>query len=230
MKSSLQVIGLPLLGISEGSEQGYASNFIIDAVSKQVRYIIIQGSKGYFDLYALPMKAVVGIGNEYIVTSTIKNAEQFRMAVDALDLSDTGFFILGAKVVSCQGNVLGEVSNFEFDEDTSEIDSIRLTDGTKFSKNQIAALSKGLVFVNTAENVKGLDDVSFENIGQAVRTDTVSSNLESEQHAYLIGKTVLEDIIDIDGSIVVKKGTVVNESILNLCIEKDLTVELTLNV
>jgi uncharacterized protein YrrD len=236
MKNSLQVIGLPLLGINEGSEYGYASNFIINAPSKQVSYIIIQGNKGYFDLYALPMKSIVGIGNEYIITSSIKNAEQFSMSFDARQMSDAGFFILGTKVVSYQGNALGEVREFEFDENTGEVTAITLTDGTKFSKSQIAAFSKGLVFVNTSEdfvNSSMLDNTSFETVGQAVRADaagTAASGLEAEQHAYLIGKVVLDDIIDIDGSVVVSKGTVVDDGVLNLCVKKDLTVELTLNV
>lgn len=246
MKKSSQVIGLPLIGVREGTELGNASDFIIDAAEKKVRYIVFQGSQGYFGYSALPVSKVKGIGNDYIVTSTITNSEKLFQSKDTKDMGDNGFFILDANVVSCGGDALGSVADFAFDEKTGDIVMIFLENGIEISGDKIASLSRELVFVDEIgtdeaaeeeESIAAEEPAEEETADEAVVEPEVQaeevnqpSAVEREQHDFLIGRTVVTDVLDDDGAILVAQGTEITEEVFAKANAAGKLLDLTLSV
>ena len=75
MKEASQVIGLPLMGIKEGTTQGVAKDFIIDPKTKCVKSILLKLDRNY-DYRELYTSDVIGIGKDYIIAQSLDKANR----------------------------------------------------------------------------------------------------------------------------------------------------------
>lgn len=220
MKKSSQVVGLPLMGVKEGTADGSAIDFMIDASTKKVCYIILQGSNGYFGNSALPVREVMGVGNDYIITSTLGNVKELTQLKE---LKESGFFILGTRVISCTGDALGAVADFSFDEKEGTIETIELDNDTVIAGDKIISFSGDLVFVDEAGSV----DIPAEPVEE---TPVEPTAFETEQREFLLGRTVVTDVTAEDGTVLAAAGTVLTEEIISKVDEAGKTLDLTLSV
>ncbi len=249
MKKASQVIGLQLMGISEGATGGNAVDFMIDTVTKKVRYIVVQSGKGYFAYSALPVNEVVGVGDDYIITSTLDNIEE----KDDITLEGDGFFMLGTGVISCEGNSLGTVKDFSFDEKEGTIETIELDNGKKIAGEKMVTLSE-LAFVDESGSAEPVvqeevvyDALSEEPVAQAetvieeevfpAQEEAVEeaaveepSAFELEQREFLLGRTVVTDVADDDGTVLAAAGTVLTDEIIDAVGKAGKILDLTLSV
>lgn len=243
MKKSSQVIGLQLMGIKEGATGGKAVDFMIDTITKKVRYIIVQSAKGYFGYSALPVNEVMGVGDDYIITSTLANIE----GKDEIKLEGDGFFMLGTGVISCEGNSLGTVKDFSFDEKEGTIETIELDNGMQIAGDKMVTLSE-LAFVD--ESGSGMEEVKVsaaemteevieeeieltaepeEEVEVEVEVEEPSA-FEREQREFLLGRTVVTDVTDEDGTVLAEAGTVLTEEIIDKVGNAGKVLDLTLSV
>ncbi|HOV69244.1 MAG TPA: PRC-barrel domain-containing protein [Clostridia bacterium] len=206
MKKASEITGLSLMGIKEGISCGAAKDFIIDPQSKRVKSIVVKYERNY-DFRELNVADIVGIGKDYIVTQSLAKATK-------LDLEGVEVSLVGMTCISCFGFVIGNVEDFEFDEYTGEIHSIRIDSGMEIRGHNIISISNAIMFVNIDAD------------GQ----ERQLSDFESEQREFMLGRTVSADIIGQNGSVVIAKGTVVTEDIIRFAEAAGLTVDLTLNL
>ena len=61
MKRASEVLGLKVLGIREGMENGSAQDFMIDPQTRKVEYLVLKTNNGY-GFNALRISDVMGIG------------------------------------------------------------------------------------------------------------------------------------------------------------------------
>ncbi len=216
MKSTTKVLGLALMGVKEGNSIGKAKEFIADAMEKRVSAIVIEGERERLGLYSLPVSSVLGIGADYIITPSLENASFISDDMK----KKLGFFLLGAKVISCEGNVLGCVSEFEFDEKTGEVGEITLDSGAKFAREALVAFSNELVFVTTAEEIFTPAPVEEKKRPASV--------FDAEQREFLLGKPLTEDVLDQNDAVVFEQGDIITNEMLDKAEEMELMVELTL--
>ncbi|MEG2625048.1 MAG: PRC-barrel domain-containing protein [Christensenella sp.] len=225
MKKLSQVIGLKLMGIKEGVEVGNAVDLMIDTATKKVCYVVVQESKGYFGYAALPVKDISGIGKDYIMTGTLESVKKLTQLKDAVGVDDDGFFMVGTRVISCDGNSLGTVLDFSFEETTGDIDTVMLDNDTQIAGDKIITLSKELVFVSetgSAAIAQETDEPQAE--------EQESSAFEIEQRDFLLGRTAVSAVTADDGTLLVPKGTVITEEVISLVDAAGKLLELTLSV
>ncbi|HEY3425601.1 MAG TPA: PRC-barrel domain-containing protein, partial [Negativicutes bacterium] len=67
MKKSIDIIGLPIISISEGRELGKVKSFLINPTAGTVVALLIDDGKWYLGAKLLPFSAITGLG-EYAVT------------------------------------------------------------------------------------------------------------------------------------------------------------------
>ncbi len=147
MKKSSEVLGLKVIGIREGVENGIAQDFMIDTESKKIKYLILKSSSGY-GFRVMNVTDVEAIGADYIITGSVENAINIYESKEIMEEIEKGFFILGTTVLSSSGNIIGTVSDFTFEEKTGEMDRVMLNDGHEFSASNIATLAGKMVFIN----------------------------------------------------------------------------------
>lgn len=147
MKKSSDVLGLTMIGIKEGRENGIAQDFMIDTNTKLVKYLILKSSSGY-GFKVMNVSDVQAIGADYIIAPTIDDAINIYESKEIMEEIEKGFFILGTTVLSSTGDIIGTVSDFTFDEKTGKMDIIQLDDGNEFSADKITTLAGKMVFID----------------------------------------------------------------------------------
>jgi uncharacterized protein YrrD len=147
MKKSSEVLGLTMIGIKEGMENGIAQDFMIDTETKLVKYLILKSSSGY-GFRVMNVTDVQAIGADYIITPTVDNAINIYESKEIMEEIEKGFFILGTTVLSSSGDIIGTVADFTFDEKSGKMDVIMLGDGNEFAADKIATLAGKMVFVD----------------------------------------------------------------------------------
>ena len=245
MKQTKQVLGLPVMGMKEGKTQGIAVDFMIDAEAKRIRYIILKNEIGYgFRIIAI--EDVKGIGANYIMTSTIDNAKKLYECPDLLKEMESALYgsdLLGAKVLSVVGNILPEVREFTFDEQTGNVENLILANGKDYLSSVIATLARDVVFLDideepveefyvekTEEVVAVEEEQPAAPAAQAEEKPVQLSAYAMAQRDFLLGHTVSFDIVDSTGKVVIPQGTVVTDEIIAYAEKMDVSADLALNV
>ena len=71
-KRSVEILGLPVISITEGRELGMSKTLLIDAKNGQVAAITIEDEDWYRGVKLLPYSSVIAIGHDAV---TITNSE-----------------------------------------------------------------------------------------------------------------------------------------------------------
>lgn len=124
-KRSEEILGLPVISITEGRELGMSKTLLIDAKNGQVAAITIEDDDWYRGVKLLPYSSVIAIGHDAV---TITNSENILTLEDASDyeaMLDANIRIIGTKAITKSGTINGKVNE------------IYIGDGGKVEKVQI---------------------------------------------------------------------------------------------
>ncbi|MDL2237703.1 PRC-barrel domain-containing protein [Christensenellaceae bacterium OttesenSCG-928-K19] len=258
MKKSSEVLGLKVMGVKEGVENGIAHDFMIDPESRNVKYLMLKTDTGY-GFRALETTDIIGVGADYIMTGSVENAKKMYESPELLEEIEKGFYMLGTMMLTNEGDVIGRVQDFVFEEKGGEIFTILLDNGEEYSADVITSLAGGIVVVDLDAQVAAVapaeeeqpvavpemtpvEDVMEAAIGDsiaevempepmdAVVEEEAGSALEEESAAFLLGKTVKNEVVSDDGVFKLAAGTVLTQEIINLAKKHDVILTLTLNV
>ena len=109
MKKSVEIIGLPVISITEGRELGMSKSLLIDAQNGSVAAITIEDEDWYRGVKLLPYSSVIAIGEDAV---TITNSENILTLEDAGDyeaMMDANIKIIGTKAITKSGTIQGKV-------------------------------------------------------------------------------------------------------------------------
>ncbi|MCI6870216.1 MAG: PRC-barrel domain-containing protein, partial [Selenomonadales bacterium] len=73
MKKSLEILGLPVISITEGRELGLSKSLLIDAKNGTVAAITIEDESWYRGVKLLPYSSVIAIGNDAVTVISSEN-------------------------------------------------------------------------------------------------------------------------------------------------------------
>lgn len=159
MEKLSRLIGLRMLAVKEGQECGKISEVVLDVEKKLVRYFVLDTGKGCFGLKLLENALVISTGQDYATTATAETVVNFWENDEAMQLSFTDADLIGARVVSNQGDVIGEVMDIVLDVKTGEIFNYVLEGGTVLDKAAVVHIARGMVFID-APDVQGNEPVA----------------------------------------------------------------------
>jgi len=223
MKKSSEVLGLKVMGIKEGKDKGIVQDIVVDAAEKRVGYLIVKDSRGY-GFYGLAYGDVLGIGANFVTTSSIDNVKKLYENREYLEAAETGFYVLGASVLTDSGDIVGEAVDFGFSVKTGQIETLIADNGAAFPAGKIAALAGSTVFVSEAVQAQPAAVAAEKPAPPKI------SELEVESVKFLTGKTVSSRVESIDGQFSIEEGTLLTEDILEEAAAHDALLMLTLNV
>ena len=107
-KRSVEILGLPVISITEGRELGMSKTLLIDAKNGQVAAITIEDEDWYRGVKLLPYSSVIAIGHDAV---TITNSENILTLEDASDyeaMLDANIRIIGTKAITKSGTINGK--------------------------------------------------------------------------------------------------------------------------
>ena len=116
MKKSVEIVGQPVISITEGKEFGHVKELLINHINGSVAALVIDDGKWYLGAKLLPFEAIAGLG-EYAVT--VNNSQDILTVTDKPELEkllEAGIKVIGTKVLTKGGRIQGKINEFVIDE------------------------------------------------------------------------------------------------------------------
>lgn len=124
MKRSKEIIGLPVISISEGAQIGMVRDLLISPQQKNVEFLLLDEPSEGTELKGLSFRSAEGVG-EFAVTVQNSNLIVDLMKIGILkELVQKEIKVLGTKVVTRKGKFLGEVTEYAVSTETGEITEV----------------------------------------------------------------------------------------------------------
>jgi len=109
MKKSIDIIGLPVVDISEGIEIGTVKKLVINATEGSIVALAIVDDKWYLGAKLLPFAAITALGESAITIINSNTVLNIGNAPDLEQLLITDVAIIGTKVLTKTGRIQGTV-------------------------------------------------------------------------------------------------------------------------
>lgn len=243
MKKSAEMKALPIISINDGSEIGRVKSLVINPEKGSVDFLTIEHEDWQVSVKAIPFKKVVGIG-EYAVTVENENAViDLNEIPIANQLVNKKIKINDTRVMTRKGQMIGNIQEFYVDDETGAIVSLELQskDNTYFlATEHVLTFGKDILIVNedAVEYFKdSFDQLSdpepvFEEKVEATPQQHGLETIKLKQTELLAGKSVTEDIYNLEGDLLIAKGSSLSESDIKAAQEAgpSVFVDLTMNI
>ncbi|WP_425060974.1 hypothetical protein SCACP_17400 [Sporomusa carbonis] len=115
MKKSVDIIGQPVISITEGKELGHVKELLVNSVNGTIAALVIDDGKWYLGAKLLPFESIAGLG-EYAVT--VNNSGDIVAVTDRADfeqLLEAGVKVIGTKVLTKGGRIQGKINEIIID-------------------------------------------------------------------------------------------------------------------
>jgi len=137
MANYRDVKGASVVALAEGKKIGQIEDLIVDPEARRVRWLRVStGATGLFHGPTsgwVPVTAVHSVGEHAVTINGQADVRKSEDAPEATALAKSGRVLLGKKVITEDGTVLGEAKDFTFTPETFRLDSIIVTQGSGFS-------------------------------------------------------------------------------------------------
>ncbi len=180
MKKSKEIIGLPIISISDGTEVGKVKTVIINAEKGAIDYVVVDSGIQILSAKVIPTEYVLGVG-EYALTIENEDAiNDISKIPAAIDLLQKNIQVKGTKVLTKKGRLIGEIGDiYVNEEDNCSIIGVEfIADITQkiirfIPRDSIVTFGKNLVVVK--------DDVESTLLNSATQLVTSSEYVDNEK-------------------------------------------------
>ena len=151
MKKSVEILGLPVISITEGRELGMSKTLLIDARNGKIAAITIEDEDWYRGVKLIPYESVIAIGDDAVTVTNSENILKLDEAADYENLLDENIRIIDTKAITKTGTIQGKISELFIGED-GRIEKCEITapDGTttEIMTDQISIFGKQVTVID----------------------------------------------------------------------------------
>jgi len=121
MKRSAEIQSLPIFSLVDGAEIGKVKQLIINPAAGRVQNFLVENDQDAIGIHVLPYAGVIGVGDFAVTVETTAAIQEVGSVEGARELVLLGYKIIGTRVLSRKGQLLGEVVEYYVDEATGEV-------------------------------------------------------------------------------------------------------------
>jgi len=151
MKKSVEILGLPIISITEGRELGVSKTLLIDAKNGTVAATTIEDADWYRGVKLIPYESVIAIGDDAVTITNSENILTLDAAGDYEALLDENIRIIDTKAITKSGTIQGKVTELYIGDD-GKIEKCEITapDGTTsdIATDQISIFGKQVTVID----------------------------------------------------------------------------------
>ena len=152
MKKSIEIIGLPVISITEGRELGMSKTLLIDSKNGTIAAITIEDEDWYRGVKLLPYSSVIAIGEDAVTVTNSENILTLEDAGDYEAMMDANIKIIGTKAITKSGTIQGKVVEIYVGENGKiEKCEIEARDGSlsEITSDQISIFGKQVTVIDS---------------------------------------------------------------------------------
>ena len=151
MKKSVEILGLPVISITEGRELDMSKTLLIDARNGLVAAITIEDEEWYRGVKLIPYESVIAIGDDAVTVTNSENILQLEAAGDYMALMEDNIRVIGTKAITKSGTIQGNITELYIGDD-GKIEKCEITapDGTTsdVTSDQISIFGKQVTVID----------------------------------------------------------------------------------
>ena len=151
MKKSVEILGLPVISITEGKELGMSKTLLIDAKKGSIAAITIEDEDWYRGVKLIPYDKVIAIGDDAVTVDNSEYILKLDEAGDFENLLDDNIRVIGTKAITRSGTIQGKITELFIGED-GKIEKCEITapDGTASDvlSDQISIFGKQVTVID----------------------------------------------------------------------------------
>ena len=151
MKKSVDILGLPVISITEGRELGMSKTLLIDAPNRIVAAITIEDEDWYRGVKLIPYDNVIAVGDDAVTINNSENILTLDAAGDFETLLDDNIRVIGTKAITRTGVIQGVSSEIYIGKDGSiEKCEITAPEGatSEVTADQVAIFGKEVTVIS----------------------------------------------------------------------------------
>ena len=152
MKKSIEIIGLPVISITEGRELGMSKTLLIDAKNGTIAAITIEDEDWYRGVKLLPYSSVIAIGEDAVSVTILEYLLTLEVAGDFEAMLDAYIKIIGVNAITKSGTIQGKVVEiYVGDNGKIEKCEIEARDGSlsEITSDQISIFGKQVTVIDS---------------------------------------------------------------------------------
>ena len=181
MKKSVEIIGLPVISITEGRELGMSKGLLVDAKNGAIAAIIIEDEDWYRGVKLLPYSSVVAIGEDAVTVVNSETILTLENAGDYETMMDENVKVIGTKAITKSGTIQGNVVEIYVGEGGKiEKCEIEAADGSlsEITSDQISIFGKQVTIIDSEKKTDELSAAPAESAEVAVEAPVVEEPAE----------------------------------------------------
>ena len=157
MKKSIEILGLPIISITEGRELGISKSLLIDAKNGAVAAVTIDDDDWYRGVKLIPYEAIIAIGEDAVTITHSENILNLEEAGDYERLLVENIRVIGTKAITKTGRIQGKVTEV-FIGDGGKIERCEITtpegEVNEVSAEQISIFGKQVTVIDVGDEKK----------------------------------------------------------------------------
>jgi len=252
MKKSTDIIGLPVIGIAEGTELGTVKDMVINASTGSLAALIVDDGKWYLGAKLLPFATVAGIGETVVTTESSRNIVPVSAVPELEKLLAANVKVVGTKVLAKSGRIIGTVIEVIFDA-SGKIAACEIEDAggkvTQFPAQRVITYgpqvtvvaeidervpepaNAGTKLAGAREEVVVQEPPAVSATAQAPAMDEeIAKKFDERQRKFLLGKKASRRIETDSGLLIVEQGGEITEEVLQKAKLAGKFVELSMSI
>ena len=173
MKKSVDILGLPVISITEGRELGMSKTLLIDAPNRVVAAITIEDEDWYRGVKLIPYDNVIAVGEDAVTINNSENILTLDAAGDFETLLDDNIRVIGTKAITRSGVIQGTISEIFIGDDGSiEKCEITAPEGstTEVTADQVSIFGKEVTVISPEGDAGKKSDAADAPAASAVTT------------------------------------------------------------
>ena len=247
MKSSKQILGLPVLSIGEGKQIGKVKHLVLNPQLGKVDFILVEDETWYLGPKAMAFKAVQGIGEFALTVLSSSSLSSVAECAGLVDLLEDDLCLPGIKVLSNKGRLAGYVSEYFVNDSTGDIMGCQLAPANNekptgiIPKKSILTYGRDFLVVEEGVEEKLVAELQEEDVPETVDTaperlvaekqpGEALKHFEQQQRQYLLGRKATMRIIADNGEVVIEENETITDKIIERAKAVDRYIQLTMNI
>ena len=182
MKKSVDILGLPVISITEGRELGMSKTLLIDAPNRIVAAITIEDEDWYRGVKLIPYDNVIAVGDDAVTINNSENILTLDAAGDFETLLDDNIRVIGTKAITRTGVIQGNITEIYIGDDGSiEKCEITAPEGStsEVTADQVAIFGKEVTVISPEGDAGKKSDTASAPAAPAVK-ETVAKPAAAE--------------------------------------------------
>ena len=202
MKPTKEIIGLRIISILDGTQVGVVKDFVLNPQAKTLDFLIIDQPTDIFGAKVIAFADILGLGEFAMTIPDPGVIQDVAQNIDAQNLLKRDTRVLGTKVLTKKGQLIGEVTELLIDEETGQIVVCLYESQGEMHQvgvEEVITLGKELLIVEGSSAVPKPQITEAKSAHQ-IQTPVVSGAIERAEHeeeTELAEETVLATEVDL---------------------------------